>query len=142
MLKDVKGKMQTVSETDIRIGLNQPESAMRPRPDRPRKAKRKLVDGVFCPRCRSDAIYRYGKTATGKKRYLCQVCRRQFSLKRSDRLGVPERPACPACGKPMHVYMRHGGTIRFRCSDYPSCRTFLKMEREAHLNHAHLLPLR
>jgi len=141
MLKGVKGKMQTVSETDIRIGLNQPESAMRPRPDRPRKAKRKLVDGVYCPRCQADAIYRYGKTATGKKRYLCQVCRRQFSLKRSDRLGVPERPACPACGKPMHVYMRHGGAIRFRCSEYPSCRTFLKMEREAHLNHAHPLPL-
>ena len=141
MLKGVKGKMQTVSETDIRIGLNQPESAMRPRPDRSRKAKRKLVDGVYCPRCQADAIYRYGKTATGKKRYLCQVCRRQFSLKRSDRLGVPERPACPACGKPMHVYMRHGGAIRFRCSEYPACRTFLKMEREAHLNHAHLLPL-
>jgi hypothetical protein len=119
--------MQTVSETDIRNGLNQPESAMRPRPDRSRKAKRKLVDGVCCPRCRSDAIYRYGKTARGKKRYLCQVCRRQFSLKRSDRLGVSERPTCASCGKPMHVYMRTGDTIRFRCADYPRCRTFLKM---------------
>jgi ssDNA-binding Zn-finger/Zn-ribbon topoisomerase 1 len=133
--------MQTASETDIRIGWNQPESAMRPRSDRSKMAKRKLVNGVFCPRCRADAIYRYGKTGTGKKRYLCQVCRRQFSLKRSDRLGALERPACPTCGKPMHVYMRHGGMLRFRCSDYPSCRTFLKIAGEAHLTHAHLLPV-
>lgn len=133
--------MQTVSETDIRIGWNQPELAMSPRPDRSRKAKRKLVNGVFCPRCRSDAIYRYGKTANGKRRYLCQVCHRQFSLKRTGQLGEQERPACPACGKPMHVYMRCGATIRFRCSDYPTCRTFLKMEREAYRNHAQLLPL-
>jgi len=142
MLKDGKGKMQTVSETQIGIGWDRPESAKRPRMDRPGKAKRKLVNGVCCPRCRSDAIYRYGKTANGKRRYLCQVCRRQFSLKRPDRLRVQERPACPVCGKPMHIYMRHGGTIRFRCSDYPSCRTFLKMEWEAHLNHAQLLSLR
>ena len=98
--------------------------------------KRKLIDGVFCPRCRADAIYRYGKTATGKKRYLCQVCHRQFSLKRGGRLGELERPGCPACGKPMHIYMRRGPTIRFRCADYPNCRTFLKREREALLSHA------
>jgi hypothetical protein len=134
--------MQAVSEADIFIGGNPRESAMGPQPDQRRKAKRKLVEGVYCPRCRSEAIYRYGKTVNGKKRFLCQVCRRQFSLKRPDRLGDQERPACPACGKPMHVYMRQCSTVRFRCSDYPSCRTFLKMKREAHLNHAQLLSLR
>jgi transposase-like protein len=127
--------MHTVSETNIRYGWNRPEAV------RSGKAKRKLVEGVFCPRCRSDAIYRYGKTATGKKRFLCQVCRRQFSLKRLDPLGAQERPACPACGRPMHVYMRHGVTLRFRCSDYPNCRTFLKWEREASLSHAQRLSL-
>jgi transposase-like protein len=132
--------MQAVSEADIFIGGNPRESAMRPQPDRRRKAKRKLVDGIYCPRCRSDAIYRYGKTVNGKKRFLCQVCRRQFSLRRAERFGDGERPTCPACGKPMHVYMRRGSTIRFRCSDYPGCRTFLKMKWEAHPNHAGLLP--
>jgi transposase-like protein len=95
------------------------------------KAKRKLVTGVSCPRCRSDAIYRYGKTANGRKRYLCQVCHRQFSLKRSGQLEPSERPACPTCGKPMHVYMRTGGFIRFRCADYPHCHTFIKKALEA-----------
>lgn len=134
--------IQKVSGKDIRMGWNQPELATRSRPDRPRKAKRKLVNGVFCPRCRSDAIYRYGKTANGKKRYLCQVCRRQFSLKPAGRLGKQERPACPACGKPMHVYMRNGDTIRFRCADYPRCRTFLKGGEGGIFNHAQLLSLR
>jgi transposase-like protein len=133
--------MHKASETDIRIGRNPPVLAARPRPARSRKARRKLVEGVFCPRCRSDAIYRYGKTVSGKKRFLCQVCRRQFSLNRPGRLSVQERPACPACGRPMHVYMRHGGTFRFRCSDYPSCRTFLKWDRAAFLSHEQLLSL-
>jgi hypothetical protein len=31
----------------------------------------------------------------------------------------------------MHVYMRNGETIRFRCADYPHCRTFLKCGRPA-----------
>ena len=134
MLDGVKGKMQTVSEIDMHVGWN--------RPERHRKAKRKLVDGVFCPRCRSDAIYRYGKTGSGKKRYLCQVCRRQFSLKRSDLLKDQERPNCPACGRPMHIYMRKRGSIRFRCADYPDCRTFFKLEREGCASHARLLSLR
>lgn len=118
--------MQTGPEKDFRSGWNRMVTAKSPQPERHRKAKRKLVEGVFCPRCRSDAIYRYGKTATGRKRYLCQVCGRQFSLKRSGHLEAQERPGCPRCGRPMHVYMRRGDYIRFRCSDYPDCRTFFK----------------
>jgi transposase-like protein len=128
--------MPGVSETDSRIGWRQPDKAMGSGPKRYRKAKHKLVDGVSCPRCRSDAIYRYGKTANGRKRYLCQVCGRQFSLKRPERLQDHERPSCPVCGKPMHIYMRNGDSIRFRCSDYPDCRTFLKGKREAYASHA------
>jgi transposase-like protein len=104
--------------------------------------KRKLVEGVRCPRCQSDAIYRYGKTVNGRKRYLCQVCRRQFSLKLPGRLEAGQRPACPVCGKPMHVYMRRGDCLRFRCADYPNCRTFFKQDTEAHRIHARLLSLR
>jgi ssDNA-binding Zn-finger/Zn-ribbon topoisomerase 1 len=126
---------------DIYSGWNASEATLTQRPQRHRKAKRKLVDGVFCPRCRSEAIYRYGKTVNGRKRYLCQVCRRQFSLKRPGRLEAEERPACPTCGKPMHVYMRKGCCIRFRCADYPNCRTFFKREMEAHRIYARLLPL-
>jgi transposase-like protein len=100
-------------------------------PKKLRKARRKLVEGVICPRCLSDAIYRYGKSVNGRKRYLCQVCRRQFVLKGPGRLDAGQRPSCPVCGKPMHVYMRIGEIIRFRCADYPHCRTFLKRGRQA-----------
>jgi hypothetical protein len=26
----------------------------------------------------------------------------------------------------MHIYMRAGALLRFRCADYPRCRTYLK----------------
>ena len=80
---------------------------------------------IRCPRCHSGAVYRYGKTPTGKKRFCCVVCRRQFVFG-SPRREIEERPICPACGSRMHVYMREEGAIRFRCADYPMCRTFLK----------------
>ncbi|MCU0560851.1 MAG: hypothetical protein MUD16_11765 [Desulfobacterales bacterium] len=92
----------------------------------PEGTRRKMISGVVCPRCASEAIYRYGKTAAGHKRYLCQACRRQFTLADRVWLSAAERPACPVCGKKMHVYMRSAGLTRFRCSDYPDCHTFLK----------------
>ncbi len=99
-----------------------------PGPDRPLRSgkKRKTISGMACPRCGAEAIYRYGRTKAGHTRYLCQVCRRQFTLNAPVWLSAAERPACPACGLPMHVYMRQRTLTRFRCSDYPNCRTFLK----------------
>jgi hypothetical protein len=32
--------------------------------------------------------------------------------------------------KVMHVYMRDGNTIRFRCSSYPECRQYKKVPKE------------
>ena len=98
----------------------------RPKGQRAASPRRRTIEGVVCPRCASEAIYRYGRTKSGKKRFLCQACRRQFTLNPSVRLSPAERPACPACGEPMHVYMRESETIRFRCSRYPNCRTFFK----------------
>lgn len=99
-----------------------------PRPDRTLRdgTKRRMISGVACPRCGAEAIYRYGRTKSGHKRYLCQVCRRQFTLNAPVWLNAAERPVCPACGRPMHVYMRERELTRFRCSGYPNCRTFLK----------------
>jgi transposase-like protein len=86
---------------------------------------------VQCPRCKSDAIYKYGKVRGEKQRYICLVCKRQF-IENPSRRQVKNRPACPECGKWMHVYIREEQSIRFRCSDYPRCRTFKKemMEEE------------
>ncbi|MBF0517704.1 MAG: Insertion element protein [Nitrospirae bacterium] len=78
-----------------------------------------------CPVCGVDASYKYGRTSTGKRRRLCLVCGRQFSIGGS--LGkLADRPCCPVCGRPMHLYMKTAAAMRFRCSSYPSCRTFLK----------------
>jgi transposase-like protein len=81
---------------------------------------------VKCPRCRSEAIYRYGRTHNGKRRFICILCRRQFSVG-AKRCKVKDRPDCPQCGRPMHIYKREKGYIRFRCSAYPQCRTYKKI---------------
>jgi transposase-like protein len=89
------------------------------------RTRRRPVVGVVCPRCLSKAIYRYGRTASKKKRYLCQVCRHQFTLRRAARLDALVRPTCPVCERSMHIYMHRNGIIRFRCSRYPECRTYM-----------------
>ena len=97
---------------------------------------RKVIDmesesGICCPRCGSDAWYHFGKTATGKQRYICQVCARQFIVDYSFKSIIKNRPPCPECGEFMHVYMRDGNFIRLRCSRYPNCRCFLKADLES-----------
>jgi ssDNA-binding Zn-finger/Zn-ribbon topoisomerase 1 len=37
------------------------------------------------------------------------------------------KPHCPKCKKPMHSYMKGVDYIRFRCSNYPQCKTYLKV---------------
>ena len=81
---------------------------------------------VKCPKCGSEAIYRYGKTHNGKPRLICVLCRRQFSVG-ARKCEVQDRPSCPKCGRPMHLYKREKGSIRFRCSAYPQCRTYKKI---------------
>ena len=84
---------------------------------------------VRCPACNSDAFYRYGRTRSGKRRFRCLVCGRQFILG-SPGCEVAQRPICPVCGKKMHVYKKEKGILRFRCSGYPECKTFEKIEVE------------
>ena len=81
---------------------------------------------VECPRCGSDAIYRYGRTHSGKPRFICILCRRQFSagIKKCE---FQNKPSCPLCGRSMHIYKREKGSIRFRCSAYPQCKTYKKI---------------
>ncbi|HUJ16722.1 MAG TPA: IS1 family transposase [Nitrospirota bacterium] len=77
---------------------------------------------VCCPRCSSVALNRDGKARTGKQRFLCLMCGMQFTD--SQRSKVSERPLCPECGSPMHLYRREPAGIRFRCSRYPVCKTY------------------
>jgi ssDNA-binding Zn-finger/Zn-ribbon topoisomerase 1 len=83
---------------------------------------------IRCPACNSEAVNRYGRAWTGKQRFLCLICKRQFTFgaKRLEK----DKPICSVCGKFMHVYKREGDLIRFRCSDYPICRTYKKLTIE------------
>jgi transposase-like protein len=87
-----------------------------------------MTEDIRCPKCGSDATYRYGSTPNGKRRFLCLVCGRQFVWP-SAKAETAERPSCPKCGAPMHVYMRHAPVIRYRCRHYPKCRTFVKTDK-------------
>jgi transposase-like protein len=81
-----------------------------------------------CPRCGSDAFNSYGYTRNGKRRYLCLVCGRQFvegAMKIFSR-----RPMCPRCHSAMHVYAHEAEAVRFRCSKYPSCKGYVKVNKE------------
>ena len=91
------------------------------------KAYEKTIHDTSCPCCDSNAIYKYGKIASGKQRYLCMMCGRQFTL-HHRRLRYNNKPFCPQCGTVMHIYKRENKVIRFRCSQYPNCKTFTKQE--------------
>jgi transposase-like protein len=82
--------------------------------------------GISCPECHAEAVNKYGKTAGRKQRYICLVCSRQFVADPEKNI-LRTRPHCPNCGKTMHSYMKGEDHIRFRCSDDPTCRTFLKV---------------
>jgi transposase-like protein len=83
-----------------------------------------------CPSCDCDAVYKYGKAWTGKQRFLCKMCGKQFT-ESLRRVTVKGNPLCPQCGSHMNLYRTQGNIIRFRCSHYPACRTFKKYRVEA-----------
>jgi transposase-like protein len=81
---------------------------------------------LICPSCGAEPVYKYGRAWTGKQRFLCLSCKRQFTSN-DERLKVKNRPFCPKCGSSMHLYKREEGAVRFRCSLYPGCKTFKKI---------------
>ena len=88
-------------------------------------------DKICCPECGSYAVYRYGRSHTARQRYICLMCRRQFSPG-FERASPKERPLCPKCGKPMHVYKKDRERTVFRCSRYPGCRSYVAVGKDGH----------
>jgi transposase-like protein len=80
---------------------------------------------IHCPACHATTTRKFGRAWTGKQRYLCVSCNRQFTPG-STRREMRFKPNCPKCGKHMNLYKREKQSIRFRCSDYPVCRTYHK----------------
>ncbi|MGO9379275.1 MAG: IS1 family transposase [Dissulfurispiraceae bacterium] len=84
---------------------------------------------LHCPKCNSQALYKYGKTKSRKQRFICLICGRQFTPDAS-RKEVKNKPFCTKCGGHMHLYKRIGDLLRFRCAQYPLCRTYTKKMAE------------
>ncbi len=82
-----------------------------------------------CPVCASEAVYKYGHLKNGKQRLKCILCGRQFVIGIS-RNEMSNRPTCPRCGLKMHLYMHGKMSLRFRCSEYPDCKSYMKIPYE------------
>jgi DNA-directed RNA polymerase subunit RPC12/RpoP len=93
---------------------------------------------IRCPRCDGNVLYRYGTTVRNRRRYLCLACNRQFTLG-STRTEEGDRPVCPSCRNTMHIYKRESNSMRYRCSRYPECDTYVKIKTET-TPHDILLP--
>ncbi len=87
-----------------------------------------------CPRCGSEAIYKYGFSEAGKQRYRCQICLYQFVMNPSKTLQT-ERPHCPLCGAAMHIHHRREGCTAYRCSEYPRCRGYVAHKNDQEDSH-------
>ena len=74
---------------------------------------------IKCPRCNKRELYKFGKDPkTGKQKYQCVSCKRQF--KTGDKGNgntnkYPWMPKCPKCGKRMEVYKWRKHFKRLRC---------------------------
>lgn len=51
------------------------------------------MNGLACPQCRGVYIVKNGHAHTGKQRYLCRVCRHQFTLDHRRKPIAPETVA-------------------------------------------------
>lgn len=80
---------------------------------------------INCPSCNTDTAYKYGRAWTGRQRFLCLMCGKQFTDGSRVSL-IKGKPKCSRCGKVMNIYKIEGEVIRFRCSGYPDCKTFKK----------------
>jgi transposase-like protein len=85
-----------------------------------------IYSSIECPYCHSDALYRYGFAPDGKQSYLCLICERQFVAVSQKRRPLADRPTCPVCNHPMYSYKLENQFERFRCSNYPQCRSYVK----------------
>ena len=94
------------------------------------------ISKIQCPACGSKAVYRDGKAHTGKQRYLCLMCGLQFTS--SHHTQIQTRPLCSTCGNRMHLYKEEETILRFRCSQYPTCKTYAKVANNIQPRSHHL----
>jgi len=74
---------------------------------------------IKCPRCNSKELYKFGKDRkTGKQKYQCIKCKRQFKIGDGygkEQIKHPWLPKCPKCGKGLDIYKWRRYFKRLRC---------------------------
>lgn len=74
---------------------------------------------IRCPRCNKSMLHKFGKDRrTGKQKYQCLSCRRQFRIGDGygkQHLRHPWLPHCPKCSHRMEVYKWRKHFKRLRC---------------------------
>lgn len=75
-----------------------------------------------CPRCHKTDLHKYGKDPkTGKQKYQCQNCKRQFKEgDQSSNERARKYPKCPKCNRALEIYKwrRHFKRLRCRKCNY------------------------
>jgi DNA-directed RNA polymerase subunit RPC12/RpoP len=90
----------------------------------------KTIQGFMagCPKCKPIVPFNYEKGWVGKQRYVCLLCGEDFIFPTPSKEKKKKYPNCPICGKRMYFHQRNSEFVRFRCSDYPECRRYLKIK--------------
>lgn len=74
---------------------------------------------IKCPKCNKTHLYKYGKDPkTGKQKYQCTSCKRQFKVgDKGDGKVIkhPWLPKCPKCSHRMEIYKWRQHFKRLRC---------------------------
>ncbi len=70
---------------------------------------------LTCPECYHNDLHKYGKNKSGKQKFLCKNCHRQFT---SDSHNKPKLnyPKCPVCGAGTYLHHDYEHYSRFKCN--------------------------
>ena len=73
------------------------------------------INNIFCPRCFSKNLYRFGKNKLGHQKYQCKQCARQFSPDSNSNKNKRPYPKCPICNsrKCNHIHIQVKKTSDF-----------------------------
>ncbi|MGL5904916.1 MAG: IS1 family transposase [Cetobacterium sp.] len=74
------------------------------------------INNVFCPRCFSKNLYRFGKNNLGHQKYQCKQCARQFSANSKPGDNRRSYPKCPICNSGIYLHLDYLHYSRFKCN--------------------------
>ena len=70
---------------------------------------------ICCPDCFSKDLHKYAKNRTGKQKYRCKNCLRQFTLNSNTKPKL-NYPKCPICDAGTFLHHDYEHYCRFKCN--------------------------